>query len=272
MSVTQKTINFVLSREAQRGRSRQVQRSFPLSKVDYIDFFQSEKEAELLKQKSPFNRLVLQKIWNAKGGYLDQPRSNAGQIGLLYALALKSEDSVYFWTQAMELYTLIEDKAWDEAVRDKARLGKIRVLVLQGKIAGAIHSAENIIVENTSGSMIVEANLLLAEIKFRQLRELQKENPVWYEDDELKPVRDQLYHQALDHYLTPYLFHGTREDAAVRGLMGSAALYDFVEDWKRSKEVLQDVLQIYALSPMGAQAKRKLEVINAAKANLNNEK
>ncbi len=265
--ITHRTVTFRVIVNLGGGNKGQVKRSYWLKNVEFIDFFRSENEIAVLAQGRRPLRAELQKLWGLKGVYLDQPRSNAGEIGLLYAEALLLEDSVYYWSQAMELYGLIEQKSWHEEDRRAARLGQIRGLVVQGKLDEAKKTAKEELVRTSNEEMIIEVWFLLGKIGFLQLKALQENHPRWQEDEEIRPQHEQLYHEILDCFLNTCLFHGTQEESAARGLMVAAEVYHFAGDFKSMQESLQDVVQIYPLTSMAVQAAEKLEKTAASKDN-----
>ena len=73
--------------------------------------------------------------------------------------------------------------------------------------------------------MLIEARFVLAKVDFKKLKVLVEENPKWQEDDMVRPDMEKLFHSTVDQFLFPYLFHGTEEEAAARGLMNAAVAY-----------------------------------------------
>lgn len=269
--ITLQAVAFRYAVDLGQGRRGEVKRSIRLEDIEFIDFGRSEREVSLLKQGGKAVRVELQKLWDEKGVYLGQPRSSAGEIGLLYAEVLLAADSVYHWNRAMDLYDLIEAQSWSEQDKRRARVGRIRAYMVLGKLGEAAKAAGAVIAGSGDEGMIIEAQLLSGDIGFLQLKELQRENPKWDEDDELRPERNRIYHGILDHYLNVFLFHGTWEQSAAEGLMAAAEVYRFAGDSKGMERALQDVVQIYAATPTAIIAIKELEKLKELKT-LKNEK
>ena len=263
--ITHQTVSFRQSIDLGSGRRGQVKRPYSLRQIEFLSFGRSKEELELFKKGKSADRKNLQKLRHRKVAYLDQARSGVGKIGLLYAEVLLQQDSVYFWKQAMDLYDLIEGKSWDDEDRSNARLWRIKGYLVLGELKQATEEANAVIAGVEDEKMLVAAHLLLGEIGFRQLKLMQEEHPKWEEDEELRPQRNHLYHETLDHQLNAYLFHGTWEEPAAEGLMAAADLYGFAGDAKGRQEVLEDVMQIYSRTPMAARAMKQLEELEELK-------
>ncbi len=270
--ITHQTVSFRQSVDLENGRRGQVKRSYSLRQIEFISFGRTKEELQLFKEGKSADREKLQKLWDRKVAYLDQARSEVGKIGLLYAEVLLQQGSVYHYQRAMDLYDLIEKKSWADADRREARLGRIRAWLALGQLDQAAQVAKAVIAGAEGEPTLVAAHLLLGEIGFRQLKLMQEQHPKWEQDEELRPLRDHLYHETLDHHLNAYLFHGTGEDPAAEGLMAAADLYGFVGDFRRRQELLEDVVQIYSRTPVAARAMKQLEKLKVIKMNNDDEK
>lgn len=260
--MTHKAVSFRMKVNLGGGKRGEVKRSISLRDVEFIEFGPLENERLLLKQKQHEAPAALRELWDQKVGYLGQPRSNTGEVGLLLARVLLRMDSTYHWKDAMELYDLIERKSWKEEDRRNARIGRMRGMVVQGKLSEAVKLANMEIGKDDDEQTVIESHLMLGEIGLRNLKALQEKHPRWQDDDEVRPQRHRIYHQAVDHYLDAHLFHGTWNESAVRGLMGAVAVYLFAEQEDKARECLEDVVQIYPGTSLASQAAEQLKIYN----------
>lgn len=258
-AITHETVDVRLSVDLGGGRRGEVKRVYALAGLEYIEFEPTEDELLLLKLGREAPRDAVRKLWDSGVPYLGQARSSIGRIGLLYVEVLLKSDSPYHWGQAMDLCDLIGEKSWRKEDRDDARIGRVRVLVRQGGLAKATRAAETEIAANESEKAVIDAHYLLGEIGMIELKDLQRENPKWEEDDELRPQRMRIYHATLDHFLNAFLFHATWDEQAARGLLGAAGAYRFARDLERAAQCLEDVVQTYPLTPAGDRAAEELK-------------
>ena len=257
--MTHKVVSIRSSVDLGRGKRGEVKRAITLKAIEHIEFGFEKNERQLLQQGTRASRAALRKLWDQKVGYLGQPRSNTGVVGLVLAQVLLQTDSSYHWNDAMALYNLIEKKSWNEDDRRDARTGRMHGLVVQGKLDEAEKLANGEIGRDKDEEAVIEAHLLLGEVGLLKLKELQKEHPKWQDDDEVRPQSYLIYHQTLDHYLDAHLLHGTWEEPAVRGLMGAVAVYRFAGKKDRVRECLEDVVQIYPDSLLVEEAIEQLK-------------
>jgi hypothetical protein len=75
----------------------------------------------------------------------------------------------------------------------------------------------------------------------------------------VRPERERLFHEALDLYLFPYLFHGTETAAAARGLWGGLQLCQSGGAPAEARELAMDLTILYPGTPQAAEARRFLE-------------
>jgi hypothetical protein len=258
-AITHETVDVHLSVDLGGGRRGGVKRVYPLAGLEYIEFGASQEESRLLKLGSGAPREALQKLWDGRMQFLGQARSNIGRVGLLYVEVLLKSDSPYHWRQAKALCDLIAEKSWKKEDRDDARIGLVRVLVRQGELTKASRAASREMVAKESEQAVIDAHLLLGEIGVMQLRELQRENPKWEEDDELRPQRMRIYHETLDHFLDTFLFRASWDEAAARGLLGAAGAYRFAGDSERAAQCLEDVVQAYPSTSAASKAAEELK-------------
>jgi len=259
--ITHKVVSIRLSVDLGRGKRGEAKRSILLKGVEFIEFGPAENEERLLKQGSHASRTSLKKLWDQKVGYLAQARSNAGEVGLLFAEVLLATDSSYHWNEAMDLYDLVESRSWNKEDHRKARIGRIRGLVVQENLDEATKLARREIERGEDEAEGIEARLLLGDIGFCRLKSLQKRHPKWEEDDAVRPKRNRIYHETLDHFMDAHLFHSTWNESAARGLMGAVEVYRLAGKHGRARECLEDVVQIYPITSLADRAARELKKV-----------
>ena len=260
--ITHKVVGFRVRINLWRGKRGEVIRSIPLNSIEVINFGPLKNELNLLKLSSEADPELVRKLWDQKVTYLGQAESNTGEIGLLLAELLLKTDSTYHWADAMALYELIERKSWKKSDRQAAQIGRIRGLMVQGELEEAAKVANRLLGKAVEEELHIEAHFLLGKIGFWELKELQKKHPKWQDDDEVSPERYQIYHQTLDHFLNAYLFHSTRDEPAVRGLIAAAEVYRFAGKMNRLRECLEDVSQLYPNTSLASLAVEQLKADN----------
>ena len=81
----------------------------------------------------------------------------------------------------------------------------------------------------------------------------------WEEDDVVRPERNELYNRTLDQFLYPYLFHGSDEKAASRGLWSAVEVYLSANDRESALARANDIVILYPGSNYAARARTLLE-------------
>ncbi|NOY00908.1 MAG: hypothetical protein GXP30_14450 [Verrucomicrobia bacterium] len=266
--ITNKTVSFRMNIDLGRGKRGAVKRAVSLEKINFIEFGLLKNEATWLKETGERSSKVLRKLWDLKVPYLGQPKSNTGAVGLFLARGLLKTDSTYHWSDAMDLFDLIELKSWNEEDRKAARIGRIRGLVRQGKLEQAITRGKREVAAAKDESVMVEVEFTLGEIGFVKLKALQKKHPKWQDDDEVLLERQRIYNDSLDHYLNGSLFYATREEASARGLMGAVKLYHFAGRNDEARKCLEDVGSMYPDSSFAKQAVEQLQLYHNDKKNI----
>lgn len=97
------------------------------------------------------------------------------------------------------------------------------------------------------GAMPLPSNFMLhyltilskAEISARD--ELEKENPKWMEDDEIRPQRQRHFHLSIDMSLYPFLFESTSSEQAVEGLKQAAEITFSQQDFRSARHYWRDI-------------------------------
>jgi hypothetical protein len=232
--------------------------SLPRNVVTEIFFYEPLETRELVEQVDPASLSTYQELWRTGRPWLGVMRSPAARYGNIYAdLLLLSEQSGLAGS-ALEIFQEIEAEAWDENERAFAKQGRLRALVALGRAGEAVEEAFELAETAEDPSVLIQAKYILAELKDRELRELLEENPRWEEDSRVRPVRNQLYNEALDLFLFPYLFFGSDMENAARGLWGAVRVYELGGDLVNARESCRDLTQLYAQTRFAALAEEFL--------------
>ena len=233
--------------------------SIPRADVSHIEFFPDPARDRALESATPAQLRETADLWLKQLPWLDIPRSPAARIGCAYGnLLLKSENRADS-TKALDVFRLIESRAWDKQDQMNAKQGRLRAMVATGQAGEAVKEALDLAESTENPAVLIEAKFLLAEADDAALRKLVEDNPRWQEDVHVIPEHARLYHRALDHYLFPYLFFGSESLPAARGLWGASRVYDFVDEKDKALECARDLIAIYPNTKYGALAKTYVE-------------
>ena len=250
--------------EVQRGMAKRV---LPYDQIGGVKFGLSMGERQLLAEARPDAIPALRAFWEARRLTLKLAGSNAGDLGLALARALRQSQAC---EDARRIAQEIADQDNDPRRRGraKAELDTLAFLeVMQGgkadeveKRAWAVTEAAD---EGNPDLMLLVTNYLLQR-EFAALQKIETENPRWQEDEEAKPVRDRHYHRALDLALYPSLFHPRREAEAAEGLWQAAGIYRHTQETARETGALEDLVALYASSAHTEEARTRLIPLKAA--------
>ena len=253
-------------------------RTIPYDEIDYILFHPEPGEEQLLAAPD-YDRDAdeLVALYARKSRFLGFPRSNAGEVGLAYArLVLErmrehpeedQEDdgsdaaetggrpSLVVFQRALRFCQEVEQGDWDDARRSQARLVRLQLLLADGQRAEVIREARELVDSTRSLEIHLEGRLILADAAFDELQWLVEDNPRWFEDDIIRPRRDELFHDTLDAFLYPSLFHPTREEAAARGLLGAARVYEHAGELPLALACATDIIALYPDSEAALEAR-----------------
>lgn len=235
--------------------------TIPWKSIEKIVFTPSTELLQAVKHPDEVSLSVLAKLWDEHADWLSRPESRAAQVGLLYAQKLAQSDAEMSTEQALDLYQEIATNAWSPFHQGEAIRERLKTMLAAGMERDAIREAEKLATENENPKHLLEAKYILAESAFAKLKEIEAENPRWHLDDEVRPKRNATYNQAIDHSLYAFLFYGTEEAAATRGLIHAAKIYEFGKDFKNSNTCIEDILQLYPdskLAPIAKQHREKL--------------
>lgn len=241
-------------------------RDIPFADIEFITFAlqPGEKEA-LAKAVAEGKGTPLIQLWIAKSPRLGIPRSDAGELGLTYAELLTREAGAGSVERALKVYEQIESADWSQERRSRARVGRLRLLLREGKEDEVKPQAETMLKEAREARVKIELHHLLAEAAALKLRALVKDHPRWELEDDIRPQRDRLFHEAMDAYLFPHVFHGADEDLAARGLWAAAQLSREHGDSDSARASATDLVQLYPDAPEKAAAAALLKELPAEK-------
>lgn len=269
-AITDQIVICLISVDFGGGRSGSSKRTIPAQEVDFIEFAPLLGETAILEDPAAASAESLEKLWTEKLRHLHRPKSNSGEIGLLFGKALLNSDSRFSWQRAGSVFEKIGELDWNGANRISARQGIVQSRIRLGELDAALDEAEKLNAETGDPAMSIEARFAAAQAEFETLKELVEEHPRWEEDDLVRPERDRLYHETIDRFLWPYLFHGTREEAAARGLVAAAEVYRFGGETEWADACLSDAVALYPGTGPAAAARELLS--SGAQESPNHEK
>jgi hypothetical protein len=231
------------------------ERLVPFAEVDYVELAPLPGETEALAQAVREGRAEpLVSFWIKRLPWLNRPRTNAGEIGLVYAELLSRLSTADRMERALKIYSQIEAADWDPGRRGRAQAGRLRVMLRQGRVEEVRPLAEGLLEKSGDPRVLIELRHVMAEAASASLTQLEKDHPRWQEEDELVPRHTQLLNDAMDGYLFPHLFHGAGEDLAARGLWAAAQLSAAQKDLPQATDWSTDLTNLYPGTPEAAAA------------------
>lgn len=235
----------------------------PRADVSRVEFYVPPEEEQLLAAPDPRRLQELEELWAERQKFLRLPNSNAARIATVLGEVLLQKEDPESAERALQLFTLVEEADWNPSRRGRAQQGRLRAMIALGDAEAAVGEALLVAEEAEAPEVLLEAKLVLAEAAFQELLELIEENPRWEEDIRVRPERNRLYNQALDLFLYPYLFFGSDDDAAPRGLWGAIRVYRSAGDKEEAAACAEDLALLYPQNPLAAQAREWLESIES---------
>jgi len=198
----------------------------------------------------------LRALWNTLRNHLHRANSNAGRVGLTYAAKLLDERGRSGYDRAFDIYRTVEQRDWDTSRRVEARAGRLRALMAAGRAGEAVEEAGEIAEKTEDPGLLIEARYILAGADLAAMKELERENPKWQEDEEVHPRRELLFERALGHSLYPFLFHGSRTEEAARGLWFAREIYLFTGLRECADGCSKDITRLYPETSFAEKLKR----------------
>lgn len=190
---------------------------------------------------------LLRRVWYLLRPSIDLPESPAGEWGLLFADAIlgsQVEDNVKL---SFEVFQTIEQQDWNRERRHAARRGRFNAMLNLGLMEEAMAEARAVAGDpaQEDPELLIIARMMLGDLAFRQLKELEEENPRWDLDDLVRPRRNALRDDALDHYLFAHLYHGDLPESAARGLAAAVEVILHDKDRRGAAARARDLVTLY---------------------------
>ena len=260
ISFDEKFIRLELDLTAQGSSSARSVASIALPRGDVlsIDFASNSQRDAAIRSAAAQDIDALDGYWKEFKPWLEMSRSPSGSIACALGNALLATKERKNADRALELFTLVEEKAWQDSDKARAREGRLRAMTATGKAAKAIEEAKALAAETEDPEILIEANYLLAQAAEKELKDFLKENPRWDIDTSVIDQRHRLYNRVLELYLYPSLFFGTNNEKAARGLWGAIGIYRTSGEERLAIETSRDIHTFYPKTQEAEQARAYL--------------
>ena len=240
-------------------------RDVPPAEIDYVEFQRPAADTAALTRAVEESRPdPLMETWVRQIPWLGRPRHMGGELGLTYADLLMRQPTADRLQRAMDVYSKIESADWDPARQTRARAGRLRVMLRQGRHAEVQPEARRLLTESDDPRVLIELNLVLAENAATQLAALVRDHPRWEQEDDIRPEHHHLLQESLDGYLFAHVFHGAETDLAARGLWAACQLFETANSLDDARSAAEDLTKLYAGTPEATTAATWLEKHPAA--------
>ncbi len=228
-------------------------RTIPFSELADVSFQLSPRELTLHQEPAAASIPPLRIYWETRSATLRFAGSSAGDTGLVLAKSLRLAGDPASLAEAGKILDQIRGQDPAKHRVELAHAEQITLDFLKIRQGGNIEEIDKFAWEITEQANDNDATLLatafLADRHFDQLKVIEEANPRWIEDDEVRPVRERLYHLALDFALYPSLFMGTRHAEASAGLKRVAEVHEYTGAKRLAKHALEDLVALYPESP-----------------------
>jgi hypothetical protein len=228
--------------------------ALPRGQVQRIVFAERPEEARLFADPKPSDLAALRALWERKLPFLRVSNSDTGRAGLALAEVLLASADAGRRREALDLFRKIEGEDWNAERRALAGQGRLRAMVANGMAAEAVAEARELAEVSEDPAVLIEAKYVLGRAALETYSRLVADNPRWQEDPRVRPERDRIFHETLDLLLYPYLFHGTHEGPAARGLLDAAKLLAGAGEPGPARELALDLAALYPATPQAAEA------------------
>jgi hypothetical protein len=198
-------------------------------------------------------------LWQRMEPFLAMPESPAAKAAIVYGDILLLSQDPNRHREALSLFTRVESEAWDESDRESAMRGRLKAMLALGQAEEVSREAETLALQAEDPGLLLDTKLLLAETRLAALRQLLGENPRWTEDPPVRAERDKLLNEALDLALHPFLFHGTAQEQAAKGLWLAREAYLLADQPAAAREVATDITTMYPQTRHAAPAREALQ-------------
>lgn len=260
VSFDERFIRLELDIPSEGGAAPQSVASIALPRGDVlsIDFAPDSQRDSMVRAAGAQDIPALEGYWKIFKPWLEMSRSPSGSIACALGNALLATKERKNADRALELFTLVEEKAWQASDKARAREGRLRAMTATGRAAKAIEEAKALAEETEDPEILIEANYLLAQAAEKELGEFLKENPRWDIDTNVIDQRHRLHNRVLELYLYPSLFFGTNNEKAARGLWGAIGIYRTSGEELLAIETSRDILVFYPKTPEAERARTYL--------------
>ncbi len=209
-------------------------------------------EMDAAEQAEGLERVdALRRLWYLLRPSIELPESPAGEWGLKFATALLASEVEENRELAFEVFQTIEDRDWNRIRRHEAGRGRFNALLRLDRMDEAMAEAERLAAdpENADPALLILARLMLGDLARASLAALEEEHPRWQLDDDVRPRRQDLLDEALDHYFFPHLYHGDRPADAARGLASAIELFLQAGLPEAAAARAEDLVRLYPDTP-----------------------
>ena len=215
------------------------------AQIKEITFGDTPAMLELLRTATATKLPQLAMLWQQREEMLALKGSLAANIGLVYAQYLLTSTTAGAKASSLKIYEKIVANTTDEFLRSKAAEGRLQALISVGRADEAVEDAKKLAENSDDPTTLIQAKFILAEASFKQLQKLIEDNPKWEEDVNIRPKRNQLYHDTLDLYLYPAMFYGAETEPAARGIWGAVQVCKLGENLPEARELARDLEILY---------------------------
>lgn len=245
-------------------------RVLPYEGIGGVKFSLSRGERQLIADARPESVPALRVFWEARRRTLKLQGSNAGELGLALARALRTSTAVGAEAEALAIAKEIAAEEADPLRRARgaaeAQTASLQQALRQATPEEAEKQAREVVEKSDDGNadLMLLATGFLMKREFEALKQVEAENPRWVEDEEIKPERERHYHLALDFALYPSVFQPLRATESAEGLWQACLVYQYTRDQPRLENALEDLLALYPGSPRQSEAQALLASLKAA--------
>lgn len=228
-------------------------RSIPFSDLAGVSFFFTPRDVALHREAAVASIPPLRVYWETRSATMRLPGSSAADTGLILAKSLRLAGDAASLSEATKILDQIRGQ---DSMRHRVDLASSEQMTIdfilsqqRGKLEETDKLAWEITEQATHNDATLLATAFLADRHFAQLKSIEEANPRWVEDDEVRPLRERLYHLSLDFALYPSLFMGTRKTEASSGLKRVAEIYEFTGSKALAMKALDDLAALYPDTP-----------------------
>lgn len=232
-------------------------RTVPFSDLADVSFSFTPRELTLHREPAVASIPPLRVYWETRSATLRFAGSNVGDTGLVLAKSLRLAGDPASLAEATKILDQIRGQ---DPMKHRVELASSEQMTIDFILAqqrGKTEEIDKLAWEITEKATHNDATLLatafLADRHFSQLKATEEANPRWIEDDEVRPLRERLYHLSLDFALYPSLFMGMRQAESSAGLKRVAEIHEFTGAKLLAMKALEDLAALYPDTPAAAE-------------------